>query len=102
MSRISTCISFRDASGDGFDIPLPFDGSSMPDRTVLDAYAARIIAALDDPVWPGHRGASAPGGAPGNASPIDTPLKETELPLEEGAQGELVRNGSSREARGSG
>ena len=37
-------------SGDGFDIPLPFDGSQMPDRTVLDAYAARIIAALRDPM----------------------------------------------------
>jgi hypothetical protein len=36
-------------AGDGFDIPLPFDGSQMPDRTVLDAYAARIIAALNDP-----------------------------------------------------
>jgi histidine triad (HIT) family protein len=36
--------------GDGFDIPLPFNGSSMPDRTVLDAYAARIIAALRDPM----------------------------------------------------
>ena len=28
--------------GDGFDIPLPFNGSAMPDRTLLDAYAARI------------------------------------------------------------
>jgi len=36
--------------GDGFDIPLPFNGSEMPDRTVLDAYAARIIAALRDPM----------------------------------------------------
>ena len=36
-------------AGDGFDIPLPFNGSSMPDRTVLDAYAARIIAELRDP-----------------------------------------------------
>jgi histidine triad (HIT) family protein len=35
---------------DGFDVPLPFDGSQMPDRTVLDANAARIIAALRDPV----------------------------------------------------
>jgi histidine triad (HIT) family protein len=35
---------------DGFGIPLPFAGSSMPDRTVLDANAARIIAALRDPV----------------------------------------------------
>lgn len=36
--------------GDGFDIPLPFNGSEMPDRTVLDAYAARINAALRDPM----------------------------------------------------
>ena len=36
--------------GDGFDVPLPFAGSQMPDRTVLDMNAARIIAALRDPV----------------------------------------------------
>src|SRR5258705_13926789 len=36
--------------GDGFDVPLPFAGSEMPDRTVLDVHAARIIAALGDPV----------------------------------------------------
>jgi histidine triad (HIT) family protein len=35
---------------DGFDIPLPFAGSAMPDRTVLDMNAARIIAALRDPM----------------------------------------------------
>ena len=35
--------------GDGFDIPLPFPGSHAPDRTVLDAMAARIISALNDP-----------------------------------------------------
>jgi len=35
---------------DGFGVPLPFAGSAMPDRTVLDANAARIIAALRDPV----------------------------------------------------
>src|SRR3954470_7087615 len=35
---------------DGFDIPLPFDGSEMPDRTVLDATAVRIISAFRDPV----------------------------------------------------
>src|SRR5919197_6304980 len=43
--------------GDGFDIPLPFGGSEMPDRTLLDAMAVRIIAALRDPVrgrWNGH------------------------------------------------
>lgn len=32
--------------GDGFDVPLPFDGSAMPERSVLDAYAARIVSAL--------------------------------------------------------
>src|SRR5919205_1184476 len=36
--------------GDGFDVPLPFDGSEMPDRTLLDATAARIGAALRDPL----------------------------------------------------
>ena len=36
--------------GDGFDIPLPFNGSQMPDRTMLDAIAARIIAAMRDPM----------------------------------------------------
>ena len=35
---------------DGFDVPLPFPGSGMPDRTLLDATAARIISALRDPV----------------------------------------------------
>lgn len=45
---------------DGFDIPLPFDGSAMPDRTVLDAYAARIIAALRDPMRIEHPAAAAP------------------------------------------
>src|SRR5690349_19896510 len=37
-------------AGDGFDIPLPFNGSEMPDRTLLDAWAARIGSALRDPM----------------------------------------------------
>jgi histidine triad (HIT) family protein len=36
--------------GDGFDVPLPFEASEMPDRTLLDATAARISAALRDPM----------------------------------------------------
>jgi len=36
-------------AGDGFDIPLPFPGSAMPDRTVLGRPAARIISALARP-----------------------------------------------------
>jgi len=51
---------------DGFDIPLPFAASQMPDRTVLDANAARIIAALRDPVAmrPNRREASEDRRAP--------------------------------------
>jgi histidine triad (HIT) family protein len=55
--------------GDGFDVPLPFGGSTMPDRTLLDAMAVRIIAALRDPVRGqinGHRsGRSAEHAAAG-------------------------------------
>ena len=35
--------------GDGFEVSLPFGKSDMPDRTMLDAMAARIISALRDP-----------------------------------------------------
>jgi histidine triad (HIT) family protein len=35
---------------DGFEISLPFEGSAMPERERLDATAARIIAALRDPL----------------------------------------------------
>lgn len=37
-------------SGDGFDVPLPFTGSDLPDRHHLDATAVRIMTALRDPV----------------------------------------------------
>jgi histidine triad (HIT) family protein len=36
--------------GDGFEINLPFGGSAMPDRTILDAVAAQLIAAMRDPM----------------------------------------------------
>ncbi len=35
---------------DGFDIPLPFPGSEMPNRQQLDAMAARILSAFRDPM----------------------------------------------------
>ncbi len=38
---------------DGFDINLPFSGSSMPDRTLLDAMAVQLIAAMRDPMKSG-------------------------------------------------
>ena len=48
-------------ASDGFDIPLPYNGSEMPDRTFLDAMAARIIAALHDPARRTERRAVANG-----------------------------------------
>lgn len=36
-------------AGDGFSVALPFPGSTPPDRTLLDAMAARIISELRDP-----------------------------------------------------
>ena len=47
--------------GDGFDVRLPFAGSEVPNRTVLDMVAARIIAALRDPA----KGRSTPHQAAG-------------------------------------
>lgn len=35
---------------DGFDVPLPFPGSMMPNRQQLDAMAARIGSMLRDPL----------------------------------------------------
>src|SRR5512140_484296 len=45
--------------GDGFDVPLPFPGSVMPDRTILDAQAAQILSALRDPMRPTPRSSPA-------------------------------------------
>ena len=41
--------------GDGFDVPLPFEGSEMPNRQQLDAMAARIGSMLRDPVATSRR-----------------------------------------------
>ena len=38
---------------DGFEINLPFSGSAMPDRTLLDAMAVQLIAAMRDPMKTG-------------------------------------------------
>ena len=57
--------------GDGFDIPLPFNGSQMPDRTLLDAYAARIGSALRDPMKVG--GGSGADGQRSNGEAGDRP-----------------------------
>jgi histidine triad (HIT) family protein len=51
---------------DGFDINLPFDGSAMPDRTMLDATAVQLIAAMRDPMKAGG------AGGRGETIPADT------------------------------
>jgi histidine triad (HIT) family protein len=97
--------------GDGFDIPLPFNGSSMPDRTVLDAYAAQIISALRDPmrgaptISPLHDhvvrrspdrapGAAIPTGVDAGGRPLDVQHSlspsDTNWEIQEGAHGEIV------------
>ncbi|MDB4878385.1 MAG: histidine triad protein [Gemmatimonadetes bacterium] len=103
--------------GDGFDIPLPFNGSEMPDRTVLDAYAVRIISALRDPVrgggahgsygaHHGHDESEAPAGVVASAPrerktkawraerPVEVEVfsEVSHAVLEEGAHGELRRD----------
>ena len=52
--------------GDGFDVPLPYPDSSMPDRQHLDAMAARIISAMCDPAGASvpTEGGRAPAAAP--------------------------------------
>lgn len=62
--------------GDGFDIQLPFNGSEMPDRTVLDAYAARIIAALRDPMRIDDSHGSSGGEAKATATTAPSPSTE--------------------------
>ena len=102
---------------DGFDVQLPFGASQMPDRTMLDAMAARIIAAMRDPMRKGGGGGgdrpsdrtfSAAGAS--DASDIGSArqhaLRDREVPTlvareggptsgplnrHEGAHGELVR-----------
>jgi histidine triad (HIT) family protein len=88
--------------GDGFDIPLPFNGSEMPDRTVLDAFAARMIAALRDPMRVEAHAAARSADAPETAVHIPvfaegaTPRPSPDLHAStwhvgEGAHGELLR-----------
>ena len=77
--------------GDGFDIQLPFGGSTMPDRTMLDAMAARIIAATEDPMRmrEAQRGAHAERELPVPVKVFaDSPV-EAKPRAYEGAHGEL-------------
>ena len=91
--------------GDGFDIPLPFNGSEMPDRTMLDAVAARIISALRDPMRADAGKADGDGAeravavpvfaeTPARARPTATGTRSALLTNQEGAHGELLRDDS--------
>jgi histidine triad (HIT) family protein len=59
--------------GDGFDINLPFGGSSMPDRTLLDAMAVQLIAAMRDPMKADGRPAGGGSQAAEKSRPAATP-----------------------------
>jgi histidine triad (HIT) family protein len=72
---------------DGFAIDLPFGGSAMPDRTVLDAMAVQLIAAMRDPM---KSGASRSGGS---GSGIDA--KKAQLP--KASEGKPTRRASAPE-----
>ena len=61
---------------DGFAIELPFGGSAMPDRTLLDAMAVQLIAAMRDPMKTG----SSSSGAPAKAKPLAKTLPEVAAP----------------------
>lgn len=75
--------------GDGFDIDLPFAGSEMPDRTMLDAVAARLITELGDPLRRKAREREV-GRVVAQEPPADA--NQRSLRGYEGAHGELVRD----------
>jgi histidine triad (HIT) family protein len=79
--------------GDGFDIQLPFDGSEMPDRTMLDAYAARIGSALSDPASV-KRSSSSAGGS-------ESPREEMKAMPKRRATEPRMKAVSRQEAQGS-
>lgn len=76
--------------GDGFEVDLPFAGSQMPDRTMLDAIAARLISELGDPV----RKKKGSDREVGRVVALEKDRGANQRPLRgyEGAHGELVRD----------
>jgi histidine triad (HIT) family protein len=69
--------------GDGFEIDLPFGGSAMPDRTVLDAMAVQLIAAMRDPMK------SASGGSHADVASAKT-IEMSVLPSSEALAAKTV------------
>lgn len=68
--------------GDGFDINLPFDGSAMPDRTLLDAMAVQLIAAMRDPMKSGGSGQQ---GSKVDPKKAELPKAKTDAPVKRAA-----------------
>jgi histidine triad (HIT) family protein len=66
---------------DGFAIDLPFNGSAMPDRTLLDAMAVQLIAAMRDPM----KTSSSGGGSKVDAKKADLPKSEAQRPVKRAA-----------------
>lgn len=66
---------------DGFDINLPFSGSAMPDRTLLDAMAVQLIAAMRDPMKTGTPGT----GAAVDANKAELPKVKERKPIKRAA-----------------
>jgi hypothetical protein len=73
---------------DGFQIDLPFSGSSMPDRTQLDAMAVQLIAAMRDPMKasssPDRKG---PRHEPVAKAPKRMPVPDREVTVRRAVEG---------------
>lgn len=68
---------------DGFSIDLPFAGSAMPDRTLLDAMAVQLIAAMRDPMKAGSSSGAKGTGVPAKAA--DLPKSKAANPIRRAA-----------------
>jgi histidine triad (HIT) family protein len=70
---------------DGFDIQLPFGGSAMPDRTLLDAMAVQLIAAMRDPMKSGPTSSSGSKSGGVAAKSAELPKSKAEKPVRRAA-----------------
>ena len=68
---------------DGFEINLPFSGSAMPDRTLLDAMAVQLIAAMRDPMKTGS--SSGHQGSKVDPAKAELPKPKTQGPVKRAA-----------------
>ena len=71
---------------DGFEIDLPFSGSAMPDRTLLDAMAVQLIAAMRDPMKTGS--SSGQQGTKVDPAKAELPKPKAQGPVKRAATSE--------------